>query len=97
MIAGVAAASGATFVDVYPDFVGREAQLTNIRQPLNPLDPNSPPNYHPNAAGYQVIANRLVAAASVPEPGSLALLAGAGLPVLLSTFARTRRRTRSRA
>jgi lysophospholipase L1-like esterase len=82
VIAGVAAASGATFVDVYPDFVGREAQLTNITGPLNPLNPQSPPNYHPNAAGYQVIANRLVVAATIPEPGSLLLLAGAGLPAL---------------
>ena len=74
-----AAAYGATFVNPYNDFLGHEVQYTEIGQPLN--NPGDFPNYHPNAAGYNVIAGELDQAATVPEPGPWVLLA-LGLPVL---------------
>lgn len=55
---------GATYVDLYTPFVGRELELTNI----------GVGDVHPNRAGYEVIGSALVAA-SVPEPSSVLSLA----------------------
>jgi lysophospholipase L1-like esterase len=59
-----AAAFGATFVDLYPLFAGRELELTNIGSG----------DVHPNQAGYEVISGAL-SGAVVPEPSSLPLVA----------------------
>jgi lysophospholipase L1-like esterase len=57
-------------VDLATPFLGHEAQYTYILSG----------NVHPNDLGYGVIAQQMEAAASVPEPGALALLAaGAAL------------------
>ncbi|MDX1931280.1 MAG: GDSL-type esterase/lipase family protein [Capsulimonadales bacterium] len=69
----LADAFGAKLVDSRADFVGKETTLTNIT-----LLDGALPNFHPNAAGYSVIASRLISA-TAPEPGTLALLAVAGL------------------
>ena len=67
---------GATFVDIYPQFVGNEAAYTHIRD-------DATYNVHPTPAGYAVIANAIDAA--VPEPGSCALLAvGGAITVLMA-------------
>ena len=89
-IRDLAARFGASYVDTFTAFVGREAELTFIdEQPAGYLhaDPfgGAEPvgNVHPNEAGYDVIAARFVAAtqpaAAVPEPSAVALLlAGLG-------------------
>jgi lysophospholipase L1-like esterase len=58
-----ATAFGATFVDLYPLFAGRELELTNIGSG----------DAHPNRAGYAVIADAL--AQAVPEPASVVVMA----------------------
>lgn len=68
-----ARAAGATFVNIYPDFLGQEAQLSYIQQGFN---------IHPKPEGYQRIAQRLIASTPIPEPATLPLLAGALLPLL---------------
>ncbi|WP_435008376.1 SGNH/GDSL hydrolase family protein [Tundrisphaera lichenicola] len=70
----LAPAFGATYVDIYSPFVGREKELTLFAAPDY--------NVHPNQAGYSVIAGQ-IALASVPEPSSLVLSALA-LPVVLA-------------
>lgn len=61
---GVAAQFGATYVDLYSAFDGRELALTNI----------ATGDVHPNQAGYALIAASL-GAASVPEPASIVSMA----------------------
>lgn len=71
-IAGVAQLTGARFIDIAPDFADTLALATNTHV-LDPIPPYLPgPNIHPRQAGYDAIAARLQ---SVPEPGSLALVA----------------------
>jgi lysophospholipase L1-like esterase len=78
LVRGDAAAFGATAVDLYPLFAGRELELTNI----------GTGDVHPNQAGYALIAGAL--AQAVPEPSSCLLVAvGSGLGVGLA--ARRRR------
>jgi lysophospholipase L1-like esterase len=69
LISALAGGIGAKYVDLSNVFTGQEAQLTNIQQ----TEVTGLPNYHPNAQGYQSIANRLIATAA-PEPTSLALI-----------------------
>ena len=64
LIQADAQAYGAKFVDLYPLFLGRELQLTNL----------ATGDTHPNQAGYAVIANAL-SQSVVPEPSSLVLAA----------------------
>ena len=80
LIAAEAKAFGGRYVDTYSPFLGHEIGLTSIALG----------NVHPNAAGYQAIANQLE---TVPEPGSL-LVFGAGVAGWLAL---SRRRLRSRA
>src|SRR5262249_40302952 len=61
---GVAGQFGATYVDLYPQFDGRELALTNV----------ATGDIHPTQAGYAVIASSLTAA-SVPEPASVVSMA----------------------
>ena len=81
IIQSLAGQFGATYVDVAPAFIGREAELTYLDdQPhgfvrtgaFGGAEPIG--NVHPNAAGYAVITQRLDAAAAVPEPSSWALM-----------------------
>ncbi|MDX2036025.1 MAG: SGNH/GDSL hydrolase family protein [Isosphaeraceae bacterium] len=83
LIAQVAAGvPGATFIDLYPLFVGREKALTYVDDPDG--------NVHPNAQGYAVITGAL---ATVPEPSSmLTMIVGLG-SALGVAIARRRSRT----
>lgn len=83
IIQSLAGQFGATYVDVAPGFVGREAELTYLdEQPhgffrtgtFSGTEPIG--NVHPNDAGYAVITQRLDAAAAggVPEPASWSLM-----------------------
>ena len=83
IIQSLAGQFGATYVDVAPAFVGREAELTYLDdQPhgfvrtgaFGGTEPIG--NVHPNAAGYAVITQRLDAAATgaVPEPSSWVMM-----------------------
>lgn len=92
VIAGQAAAFGVRYVDLYTPFLGREAELTYILSPPIPDPITGAPtlNIHPNQDGYRVIAEQLVQASAVPEPGTIALVLTA-LPVLAW---RARRRIR---
>lgn len=88
LYAGLASAFNARFVETYTAFVGNELSYTFIASEDPPASGN--PNYHPNATGYGVIARQIItAAAEVPEPGSLLLLACGALP-LARTLARRR-------
>jgi lysophospholipase L1-like esterase len=78
-------AFNARYVDIYTPFVGNEKALTNITT----NDITGLPNYHPNAAGYNVISQRVIAAASAPEPGTLVLV-GLGLFGGVAVVARRR-------
>jgi lysophospholipase L1-like esterase len=69
----VAAGFGATYVDFYSVVHGHEAELTNA---------TLVPGGHANQTGYDALA-RALAAAAVPEPGGLTLLA-IGASVLLA-------------
>ncbi len=73
VIAGEAAAFGATYIDTYSAFLGKEAADTYITT----LAFGSP-NIHPTADGYQMIEQQL---SVVPEPGSFCLM-GLGLAAL---------------
>jgi lysophospholipase L1-like esterase len=89
LYANLASAFNARFVETYTAFVGNELNYTFIASEDPPGSGN--PNYHPNATGYGVIARQLItAAADVPEPGSLLLLACGALP-LTRVLARRRR------
>jgi lysophospholipase L1-like esterase len=79
IVAADAAAFGATYVDFYTPIAGRELELTNIGSG----------DSHPNQAGYALLAGQLRSAA-VPEPGSLSLLASAGIAGLATVAARRR-------
>jgi lysophospholipase L1-like esterase len=79
VLAGEAAAFGATYVDLFTPFVGHELAYTFVAD-------NG--NVHPTPAGYAVIAQQLEAA--VPEPSSLLLLA-AGAAGLLGLNRQRRR------
>lgn len=77
-IGGAAALGvGGRFVGTHAAFVGHEAEYTHILD-----DPFPDENIHPNAMGYQVIANLVI----VPSPGPAAVSMVAGL------FATRRRR-----
>ena len=79
-IATVADIFGAKYIDIFTPFVGHELEYSNILT----LDGGFP-NPHPNALGYQVIANQLIIAA-VPEPGvvTFGLLAGGSVLALIT-------------
>lgn len=78
VIQGVADLFGAKYVDLATPFAGNEALYTNYLA-LN--------DAHPNALGYSVIGEQMIAA--VPEPSS-AVLAGLGLGICFA-WRRTRR------
>ena len=82
ILEGEAAYFNASFVDLMPVFDGKIPQLTQFV--------DMPGNVHPNALGYQQIAQSL---ATVPEPGSLALctLGFSGLTACRLRIARRRR------
>ena len=98
-IADLAAEYDAFLVDTFTPFVGREAELTFLDEfPAGSTVPEPHPfgdgtapigNVHPNAAGYQVIANALVAAnpAVIPTPTAAMLFA----PMFGLLLARRRR------
>ena len=52
LIASIGAQYGATIVDVYPQFVGKGSNLTGIDA--------TPPDVHPNDAGYEEIAKAFI-------------------------------------
>jgi lysophospholipase L1-like esterase len=83
---GLAGSFGATYVDLYKPFVGRELALTNI----------ATGDFHPNQAGYDVIGSAFIAAA-VPEPSSLTSLGLAVISTGLACLARKRYRARRSA
>lgn len=99
IIQSLAAQYGATYVDNATPFLGKEAAYTYLDDmpagsSVGGLYGGTLPigNVHPNALGYAQIAAD-VAAASVPEPASLALLGGG----LVAFVAGQRRRTSNRA
>ena len=71
LIQGIANNFGVRYVDIYTPFVGNELAYTYIGDPN--LLPGGSPNFHPNATGYNVISQRIVASASAPEPNALFL------------------------
>lgn len=79
VIAGQAAAFGATYVDTYTPFLHHEAEYTYIT-----ADPAGQ-NVHPNAAGYGAISNAIN---PVPEPSTTAVMALLGLGLLGRTLRR---------
>ena len=99
IIEDLAAEFGASYVDTFTPFVGREAEYTFIDEfPAGSIVPEPHPfgpgiapigNVHPNATGYRVIASQL---AAVPEPSSLALLGTGAAFVIGSIWSRSRRR-----
>lgn len=96
-IAADAAQAGVRYVDIAGAFKGQETTLSEDTQPLRqsqlipfgikPSLPDSFPDYHPNPAGYAVIAHQLEA---VPESSSWAYL-GIGLPLVAFVSKRRRR------
>lgn len=63
MLAGVAAANGADYVDVYSPSIGHDACKSSGTRWTEPLIPgNTAAPLHPNAAGEQGMANAIVAA-----------------------------------
>ena len=94
IIQDLAAQYDAFYVDTATPFLGREAELTFIDEfpagstvpEPHPFGPGIAPigNVHPNAAGYRVIADQLIA---VPSPSAV----GLGGVMLLIGMARRRR------
>ncbi len=94
IIQDLAAEYDGFYVDTATPFLGREAELTFIDEnPAGTEVPEPHPfgsgiapigNVHPNAAGYRVIADQLIA---VPTPSA----AGLGAVMLLAGVARRRR------
>ncbi len=83
IIQNLATQFGAEYVNTSPPFVGHEAALTYIGQyPAGATSPGVDPgiepigDVHPNAAGYQVIANQIT---PTPEPASMGLVGIASL------------------
>ena len=67
MLAGVAAASGATFVDIYTSSIGHDVCRLPGRKWVEGFVPTSPAGaVHPNALGMANAARRVVAAVEVP-------------------------------
>jgi lysophospholipase L1-like esterase len=81
VLAGTASAFGDHYVDTYSAIAGHEATDTLILSG----------NVHPNAAGYDLIANQLIQTAAVPEPSTSAVL-GVGFAALGVRGWRRRRR-----
>lgn len=88
IIRDLAAEYGGFYVDTATPFVGNEAAYTfidempagsTVEPPFGGILPIG--NVHPNATGYQAIAEQ-VQVAGVPEPSSLAALATGGVFVL---------------
>ena len=80
MLENLAIDYGIGFVDPSASFVGRELELTYIDELAFGL-----PNFHTNDAGYQLLADQIIAA--IPTPGAAAVFAFAG-----ATASRRRRR-----
>lgn len=70
--AAAAAGVGGRFIDTQAAFAGHEAEYTHILD-----DPFPNENIHPNALGYQVIANLII-----PAPSVAAISVAAGLVAL---------------
>ena len=84
----------ANYVETFTPFLGREAALTYIGQyPAGSTSPGNDPgvepigDVHPNAAGYQVIADRITA---TPEPASMGLVAIAAAAFAIFSWRRRR-------
>ena len=98
VLKSLAAEFGATCVDVPPLFVGHENEYTyqgvlpqgsSVGGPFGGTLPLG--DVHPNALGYSVIANAVIAANAVPEPASWLLMSlGLGSVVGIARF-KTRR------
>jgi lysophospholipase L1-like esterase len=103
IIKGLAAKYDAYYVDNATPFMGHIADYTYIAEyPAGATAPGDTPfgdgiepvgDVHPNAAGYQVIAQQIESAqkvVAVPEPSSLGLL-GLGLGLMLMIWTRAKR------
>ncbi len=92
LLQGIAGSFGARYVDIYTPFVGNEIQYSYIADPT--LLPGGSPNFHPNAAGYAVIARQIAATSAAPEGSTLSLFALIAVPgASYALYATRRRRT----
>ena len=90
IIEDLAGEFGAGYADIATPFVGREAELTFIDEvgfgdmvpEPTPFGDGTAPigNVHPNAQGYDIIADQVIAV--VPEPAAAGVLALAGVALL---------------